>query len=688
MKTAHIRFAPDILRRLGEELNPSSDQGILELVKNSYDANAMNCRVELVGVDKPGGTVRVVDNGDGMTSDDIASGWLIIGHSRKSTRRLTRLNRIPAGSKGLGRLAALRMGRRASITTRPRSEKSSEYSLDIDWKHFDQAEVVEDVELKIQTTHRSGPSTPGSEIVLSQLHGRMGRMEVKRLARGLVLLADPFVDNPDGFRPELAAPEFTDLESLVKKRYFDDAEYHLSAKVQDGLASAEVLDWRGGTLFRATHADLVPELRKSTHYECPDAIFDLWVFILDKETFESRSSTVGEVREWLGEFGGVHLYENGLRVMPYGNPGNDWLDINLRRARSPEERPSTNTSIGRIAVSDRASRLIQKTDRSGFIEEHGFLELRAFAQDALEWMARRRLDLAMKRRSAERQESRQKSREAKKSLEMAVQTAPKQARREIEAAVAQYTGARDKEVRDLRKEVQLYRTLSTAGITAATFAHESTGNPIKVMTVEIRTIERRTRKLLGSLYEKELKGPIDRVSSSISSLAVLSTATLGLLDQSKRRLGRVDIHTVVRDVLKTFDPFIKVRDVTPVPNLADGNPHLRGSEAAVESIVTNLLNNSLAALEESNTTPRMLSITTAVDRNILTLRVADSGPGIEGIDLKDIWLPGQTTRKNGTGLGLTIVRDSVLDLGGAVDAMAHGKLGGAELIVHLPIIGV
>jgi C4-dicarboxylate-specific signal transduction histidine kinase len=56
--------------------------------------------------------------------------------------------------------------------------------------------------------------------------------------------------------------------------------------------------------------------------------------------------------------------------------------------------------------------------------------------------------------------------------------------------------------------------------------------------------------------------------------------------------------------------------------------------------------------------------------------------------MNDIWLPGQTRRPNGTGLGLTIVRDAVHDLGGKASAIAHGELGGASFIVELPIIGI
>ena len=55
MSTATFRFSTDILQRLGEELITSLDQGIVELVKNSYDADALKCTIEMLGTDKPGG---------------------------------------------------------------------------------------------------------------------------------------------------------------------------------------------------------------------------------------------------------------------------------------------------------------------------------------------------------------------------------------------------------------------------------------------------------------------------------------------------------------------------------------------------------------------------------------------------------------------------------------------------------
>src|SRR5262249_23056801 len=114
MRTEHLRFSPDILRRLGEELIPYFDQGVIELVRNAYDADAANCRVELLGTEREGGTLRVSDDGVGMTAQAIRDGWLVLGRSAKSTGERTNLGRLPVGDKGLGRLAAMRMGEMAT----------------------------------------------------------------------------------------------------------------------------------------------------------------------------------------------------------------------------------------------------------------------------------------------------------------------------------------------------------------------------------------------------------------------------------------------------------------------------------------------------------------------------------------------------------------------------------------------
>lgn len=687
MDTAEIRFATDILRRLGEELNPSPVEGVVELVKNAYDADARWCRVQLIDTHQPGGTVVVSDDGDGMDAQSIVNGWLVLGKSDKSRQQVTRLGRTPAGNKGLGRLAALRLGSKTTLLSRPRSDKSNSYRLEIDWVDFKEVDLVNEVQLNIERVERLQGEKQGTEITLTDVSSHFGRLAVRRLARSLILLADPFGDDSQGFKPELVATEFEDLEKLVQNRYFQDAEYHLMAEVDaEGIASASVVDWRGEKLFSSTHDELSAK-RSRRPYLCPAARFDLWVFLLDSAAFSTRRTTLKEVRSWLKEFGGVHIYENGLRVAPYGDAGNDWLELNLRRSRSPEERPSTNTVIGRVSVTDKKGVLVQKTDRSGFIENEPFSELRAFAQDATEWLATRRMEIANQRRTMERSEAPKKASKSRKNLQQAIGDAPPTAQQQLNKAFSDYDRSREREVRALQKEVQLYRTLGTAGITAATFAHESSGNPIKVITQSIKAIERRAKQALDGQYEEVLRRPVESVTNAAKTLSVLGGVTLNLVDHEKRRQSRVEIHAVLMSILDTFEPFLTGRDVSVKLDFFAGDPYLRGTDAALESIIINLLNNSLTAFERSISRERIIELKTTLEGDTLVIRVLDSGPGIEDISIKDIWLPGERGPGSGTGLGLAIVRDAVNDLGGRVRAIEHGELGGAEFVVSLPILG-
>ncbi|WP_445240981.1 ATP-binding protein [Microcoleus vaginatus] len=194
----HFKFSPSILNRLGEELIPNPDQGIIELVKNAYDADATKCTVELINTNNTGGSIIISDNGTGMDTDAISEGWLVLGRSKKAAREPTQLGRLPVGDKGLGRLAALRQGSQVNLITRPKNEPGVEYTLTINWDVFAEADVVEDVSFDTQKNLTQKPH--GTDIIIHKVKMQLGRAEIKRLARELLLLADPF-DNTVAFRP-------------------------------------------------------------------------------------------------------------------------------------------------------------------------------------------------------------------------------------------------------------------------------------------------------------------------------------------------------------------------------------------------------------------------------------------------------------------------------------------------------
>jgi len=681
---ARFRFSTDILSRLGEELNPHIDQSILELVKNSYDADSHHCTIELDKVDAPGGTIRIIDDGVGMDRDEILNGWLLLGRSSKPETR-TELGRLPVGNKGLGRLAALRMGRHASLDTRPKQHLARDYRLEIDWSKYDQAQTVEDVPLALIESARSRDAAIGTSIVISGLRQRLTRTDVKRLARALVLLADPF-NNAAGFLTRLTAPEFLDLEQLVQQRYFDDADFHLQATLEEsGCATAKLTDWRGEELGTADHRAIT---RRKTHapFQAPSARLEVWAFVLDHAAFSSRSSTLKEVRAWLDEFGGVHLYHRGLRVNPYGNKGDDWLGMNLRRGRHPIVRPSTSTSIGRLVVEDPNNKLVQTTDRSGFLETDDFLELRRFAMESLDWMARRRAALHETRRRAQRVSTSKKSVAAKASFEEAIESLPGHVRGVIRNAFRRYESARKKESTALHREINLYRTLCTVGTTAAAFAHESMKPLINIQRLT-NAIERVGKERLRDGFESTLGRPLELISLSVRAMRSFSKLTLGLLASEKRRRGSISVNETVSEVVALMTPHLERRRVEVDLQLESTDLRVMGSQSALEAIVMNLLTNSLTALTHTKPGAKRIVLRTVRDDSKVMIRFMDNGGGIEGISIDEIWLPGETTTPKGTGLGLTIVKDSVHDLGGTVEAVAHGEFGGAEFVIELPVIG-
>jgi signal transduction histidine kinase len=680
----HFKFSPKILQRLGEELVPNPDQGIIELVKNSYDADATECKIGLVNISNTGGVIVISDNGIGMDKDTINEGWLVLGRSKKANRQVTPLGRLPAGNKGLGRLAALQMGSQVTLITRPQNQPGVEYCLTINWDDFQEADVVEDVPFDIQ--QRSTDKQHGTEIIVSNLKTIFTKEDIQRLAKELLLLADPFASK-SGFNIELIAPEFSKIAKQVNNTYFNESEYHLKANINEfGIAEATVLDWQGKILFHAEHSELSQE-----PYKTPLTEFELWVFLLNPQSFSARNASVSttQVRQWLAHAGNVRLYHRGLRVKPYGDQDDDWLRLDNARARNPEVRPSTKTVIGRVIVNDPDDMLLQKTDRLGFIENEAFLELKRFAIDVLEWMAKERLKITENKRETIKQQIPRDITEAKARIEEVIKTeVPQESRPKVRGAFQQYETVTERQTQVLRDDLQLYRSLATAGTTAAVFAHES-GKPVDSIQKIARRIENKGREILKEKYEQYLGQPVAMLYDVAKSLLRFSNFPLHLLKREKRRTGVVDVHNVIEDTLKLFKSFFDDGQIAVIQEKADGKPCIYGSSALLEAIIINLLTNSINAfnVEGGRIVGRKVIIRTEVVGNNLKIKVLDNALGINNIKVDEIWLPGKTTREGGTGLGLTIVRDSVTDLGGKVNVIPKGELGGAEFIVELTLNG-
>lgn len=178
----YFEVHPSVVYQLGESLISDATQAIIELVKNSYDADASYSKVviDTQGVTKqqdyyyfkePGGIISIEDDGFGMDLTDLKNGWLIISNRKKQEIKLKKQTspkgRTPLGDKGLGRLGVQKLGKNLEIFTRKNDGKSRAYHLGFSWIDFAVSKKFENVEIKLSEAEY--PKIHGTKIIISGL---------------------------------------------------------------------------------------------------------------------------------------------------------------------------------------------------------------------------------------------------------------------------------------------------------------------------------------------------------------------------------------------------------------------------------------------------------------------------------------------------------------------------------------
>lgn len=210
-RSSGLRFevGAGVIFALGRDLITDSSQAVMELVKNSYDADSawveVDIRTNLVSEDPrfagAEGYIRVDDGGVGMTLEQIRRGWLTIARSPKrefkALGKTTGKGRTPLGDKGHGRLGAQALGRYLKITTRPAGQLE-QISVWIDWVIFSNEINLSSVRLDYVVEPRPVGSKDGTTILVCGLWdpATWSTGGVKDLQGELTRLISPFARVP------------------------------------------------------------------------------------------------------------------------------------------------------------------------------------------------------------------------------------------------------------------------------------------------------------------------------------------------------------------------------------------------------------------------------------------------------------------------------------------------------------
>lgn len=720
-----LRPKARLLRTLGSDLISSDKVALIELVKNSYDADAGVVLIRFRGPLKAGeGGIEVWDDGHGMDAATLQSSWLDIATDTKRRNPRSDGGRRVLGEKGIGRLATARLGEEMLLTTR--KQDADEVKLLIDWADFDREDAyLDEIEVAWEVgapdvfAANGAAAAAFSELDADGWHQERGTvLEVDRLSRewtrddllelrtALTRLIRP---RPQGSGAGSAKDASTepDFQIVLELTDVDDTLEDLAGPIEP---SADL---------RTPHYRLSGSIdvngSATLHYEQQDppetqdiGVMQLWnledrppqagpfefeisVWDRDKtalqrslqaanpENTAPSASDLKGFRDTMDEVAGVSIYRDGFRVLPFGETGDDWLGLDLRRVQSPTLRLSNNQIIGHVFIgADTNESLKDQSNREGILAGAAYADLQYLVRAALNQLEQRRYGA----RHPKKEQPERKGGLFERFDLGEISTALKQSY----PGDKRLHGLIDEKNRDIQEGVtqvqnvlSRYSRLATLGALIDRVLHDG-----RTVVTRLKNIARfGTRDL-----NKPSVNNSDKVSIALGSMTdtaeqaeLLSSLFKQIEPFGGRKRGRpkqISVSEVIDRAISILQQEADDRNVQLVGGGTD--IAVKIDEAELLTVLVNLIQNAIywTATQPQGIERKVLVGARTNEDESLTLVVSDSGPGVPSESRDYIFDPYFSSKPDGVGLGLSIVGNLVEDIyAGELTLVDEGALDGA-----------
>lgn len=710
-----LRPRARILRTLGDELISSETVALIELVKNAYDADATRVLVRLQGPLEIGkGKIEVIDNGHGMDLKTIQTTWMEPATlvKRRRTRSESGLRRV-LGEKGIGRFAASRLANGLEVVTR-RARKGSEIRVLFDWsqfddeqKYLDQVEVlweeVKPTEICLGGTiqmlwdekesPRESELTHGTILRMEGLRTRWDKESVEKLRTDLARLVSPFwrqdeVTQKDEFRIRLELPApFQYLSGGIEPpEALRNPHYTIKGNVDKTGRGNLVVRLRGQQGEKPIRK--LFKLRDGHVPSCGSFGIELRVWDRDltsmKELAYERGSTIADVRRDLDAVAGINVYRDGFRVLPYGEPRNDWLRLDLRRVQNPTLRLSNNQIVGYVLISaDSNPELRDQSNREGIMEGPALDDLRELVEMVLAELEQLRYDIRHKEEKATTKPGGLFTDFNLVTVrDLIKQRYPDDT--ELLTLVGEKAEDLERRVAEVQEVLARYRRLATLGQLIDTLLHDGRAPLSKIRNeadLGQRDIERTHEQRDGLLQQLRR-----RLVAVISQSDVLATVFRKIEPFGGRKRGRpeqIRLEQVIADAFSVLDS--EIAETGTQLSLPQTDTRVTVDQSEIQQVIVNLLQNSLYWLREVPKDRRHIAVRVRrKGADQIEILFSDSGPGVDPEFRERIFDPYFSTKPNGVGLGLTIAGEIVNEYyAGSLELLDSGPLPGATFRITL-----
>lgn len=430
-----IRPYARLLTMLGDQLIKNELIALVELIKNSYDADASWVKVSFLNFTEdysltPTSKIIIEDDGCGMNADILRKHWLNPATpdklKRKAENPKTQKSRILQGEKGIGRFAIFKLGKKITITTRRQKQN-------LDGSFIDQGEEIENVltydfsqydndflseageekelfleELTVDLVQRAPTSIVKKDVVLGATRKKRNPygtiIEITDLkTKWSVARVNRIQQNIGKLQPIFSEEDAADFSVWIYK----DSALNVSndsykRELNNCLENKSVLKVTNGrftcgenTITFDLNGNLIhlsfndPDIRglaqfkkfkeleeKGQEIECGSFNFEFYIFDFNVDSENLAKYYLSKDEKSVIKEHRIYLYRDNVRVMPYGDPEDDWLRIDMARGTvRADEYLSNDQVVGCVYISQEENpNLKDKTNREGLIEEGRALE--------------------------------------------------------------------------------------------------------------------------------------------------------------------------------------------------------------------------------------------------------------------------------------------------------------------------